>query len=291
MLDQFRYPGTLTLRNRFGVRSRAALEELEAAAYTNRRTQPVPSFAPDLAGLKAVHRHLFQDIYEWAGTTRDERVIVDGVNITPHPHYISKGDVRFEHSSEIGGLLQDQLLMLRGRMDALHQSGHLDKGTWAALTTTQIGTINAVHPFNEGNGRAMRRFIEVSAEHYGFQARIIGGPMWVIRSRDAMEIHLMDGLRDLILDNTSTAAEAGKHNQDDEPTTKTLLKGAAVDSAAAMAVPRIKDPQRRAKAQQLLDGMRTIEAKQRSQTQSRSPDKPEAQNPGSSRDRPQDLDR
>ena len=76
-----------------------------------------------------------------------------------------------------------------------------------------------------------------------------------------------------------------------EPRADTLRRAVAVNSAAAKAVAQIQDPQRRAEAQQLLDGMRTIEAKQRSQPQSRSSGKPEAQRPSSSCDRGQDIDR
>ncbi len=37
----------------------------------------------DPAHLKAIHRHLFQDVYEWGGRTRDERVALsDGVIAT-----------------------------------------------------------------------------------------------------------------------------------------------------------------------------------------------------------------
>lgn len=308
MLDRFRYPGTTTLKNRFGVQDPAAANELEAAAYANRRPQPVPKFTPDLAGLKAVHQHLFQDIYEWAGKTRGERVTIDGETFTPREHYLSKGDTQFGHSSETGKLLQDQLLILCGRMDDLQRSGHLSKEAWAAITADQIGTINAAHPFNEGNGRTMRRFIELSAEHYGFQARIIGGPQWMMASHNAMDFRLRDGLQDFIAYNTTTAAEAdagrpiGTDSSKEAPmveastmsrkiTPETLRKAAAVNSVAARAVAQIQDPQRRAEAQQLLDGMRTIEAKQRNQAQGRSTDKPEAQRQESSRDRGQDFDR
>lgn len=32
----------------------------------------------------------------------------------------------------------------------------------------QIGNVNVAHPFREGNGRAMRLFVERSAERYGY---------------------------------------------------------------------------------------------------------------------------
>ena len=39
----------------------------------------------DAAHLKAVHRHLFQDVYEWAGHTRDERVPLSDGTVASEP--------------------------------------------------------------------------------------------------------------------------------------------------------------------------------------------------------------
>ena len=78
------------------------------------------------------------------------------------------------------------MLIYRVIIDEAQKDGELTRQRWAELTADQIGTINTAHPFNEGNGRTMRRFIELSAEHYGFRARIIGGPEWVVASHNAM---------------------------------------------------------------------------------------------------------
>ncbi len=63
--------------------------------------------------------------------------------------------------------------------------------------------INFVHPFREGNGRAMRQFIEQSAEHYGFRARMIGGIEWLKASHEAMDHRNTGGLKSLIAENTT----------------------------------------------------------------------------------------
>ena len=276
MQDPFVYPGTMTLKNRFGVRDEAVVEELEAAAYTNRRTQPVPSFTPDLAGLKAIHRHLFQDIYEWAGTTRAERVTVDGETFTPPAHTLRKGAVAFAHTSLLGRHLEETLLIHRVIIDDAQKDGELTRERWAELTADQVGTINTAHPFNEGNGRTMRRFIELSAEHYGFQARIIGGPEWVVASHNAMIPGHAGELAELISTNSTSSASKDRSSVSlDKPEgaggakTKAAgtkaeagapATGTAVTTAAAEAVAKIEDPQRRAEAQRLLDGMYDIAA-------------------------------
>jgi len=39
----------------------------------------------DAEHLKAIHRHLFQDVYEWAGHTRDERFVFSDGAIASEP--------------------------------------------------------------------------------------------------------------------------------------------------------------------------------------------------------------
>ena len=39
----------------------------------------------DAEHLKALHRHLFQDVYEWAGHTRDEQVRLRDGSIAADP--------------------------------------------------------------------------------------------------------------------------------------------------------------------------------------------------------------
>ena len=71
--DPHVYPGTSVLRNRFGIRDASALTTLETVA-TRRRLGELSQHAVkapnNLEGLKAVHRHIFQDVYHFAGRPR-----------------------------------------------------------------------------------------------------------------------------------------------------------------------------------------------------------------------------
>jgi cell filamentation protein len=76
-----------TLKNTLGATSYVLLDTAEVDFVSNRLLQfelghgPIGSF--DAAHLKAIHRHLFQDVYEWAGHTRDETVALsDGTEAT-----------------------------------------------------------------------------------------------------------------------------------------------------------------------------------------------------------------
>lgn len=143
--DPYVYPGTVyVLKNKHGVRDAEKLEQVEALLFDWRFQQLTPDFPSgdfDYRHLKAVHRHLFQDLYEWAGEQRT-------VNLT-------KNDTRFAtiqfigpSASKVFGELKDQGY-LRG----------LNRDEFAELAAHYYAELNAVHPFREGNGRTLNAFM------------------------------------------------------------------------------------------------------------------------------------
>ena len=70
------------LRNKFGIRSFSPLREIEYRLTHARQMEIKAGKGPagkfDKAHLKALHHHIFQDVYEWAGHTRNESPVVDG---------------------------------------------------------------------------------------------------------------------------------------------------------------------------------------------------------------------
>jgi cell filamentation protein len=72
-VDDYVYPGTTVLRNKAGIQDQTALDAFEADATAVRMLelleQPLEGRF-DFAHLCAIHRHLFQDVYEWAGEIR-----------------------------------------------------------------------------------------------------------------------------------------------------------------------------------------------------------------------------
>ena len=254
-------------------------------------------------------------MYEWAGKTRGETVTIDGETFKPEDHIVSKGSTQFGPASLSDHGLPSELAKHRVTLDGLHKSGTLTKEKWAELTADQVGMVNHAHPFREGNGRTMRRFIELSAERYGYQAQMNGGPEWVKVSSEAMAFDNTQGLQQFIERGTAEAdrektrakakavktskeagmAEATTSTRD--TTATTLRKASTVTAAASKAVGKIKDPKRRAEAQNLLDGMRKSEAnllkaQRQGKDQDRATSKPEAvKRPAVRRDRDQGFDR
>ena len=93
-VDRYTYPGTGVLINKVGITDAQALDAFEADATAIRMFElfqdPVPgSFNVD--HVKQIHRHLFQDVFDWAGEFR----LVD----------ISRGTSRFANFLLIEGYL------------------------------------------------------------------------------------------------------------------------------------------------------------------------------------------
>lgn len=70
-LDPYLDPETGILRNLAGARTKESLEDAEGSLSFARLVQLMdrpPKPTGDLAELRAIHRHLFQDLYDWAGS-------------------------------------------------------------------------------------------------------------------------------------------------------------------------------------------------------------------------------
>jgi len=72
-VPNYTYRGTDTVKNAFGTADHAELERIEAALVKARHAEIDAGFGPagqfDAEHIKAIHQHLFQDVYEWAGHT------------------------------------------------------------------------------------------------------------------------------------------------------------------------------------------------------------------------------
>ncbi|WP_374942013.1 hypothetical protein [Sphingomonas sp.] len=64
------WPGCETLRNKLGINDAERLDYHEREIVAQRARQGCPTGDFDLNHLQAIHHHLFQDIYEWAGQLR-----------------------------------------------------------------------------------------------------------------------------------------------------------------------------------------------------------------------------
>lgn len=147
--DPYCYPGTTVLRNVFDIRDSQVLENLETELTTARADEPLPEGALDEAHFRAVHFHLFQDLYEWAGKTRIVR--------------LSKGESHFCFPEHI----DDQLLTLFGGLNSDNHLKGMTRDEFAKKAATFLATLNVIHTFREGNGRAQLSFLLLLSENAG----------------------------------------------------------------------------------------------------------------------------
>lgn len=163
--DPYVDSATGILRNRVGATDRETLERIEATVVAGRTaaltTRPVRG-AFDLEHLQRIHRRLFGDVYDWAGTLRTVG-ISKGTSMFARPEFIES-----EGANIFGRLAREQ--HLRGR----------DPDAFGARAAEYLGDVNALHPFREGNGRTQRAFFGQLAQQAGYH---IG---WEGVTREAM---------------------------------------------------------------------------------------------------------
>lgn len=156
-VDPYLDPETGLLRNRVAARTKVALDEAEGDLSFARLIQLMdhpPKATGDLAELRAIHRHLFQDVYEWAGAVRtvDVRKNIEGaefflpVSMVDRAAGYATEELRAENY--LRGMDRDQFIERRAY--------HYDQ-------------VNYVHPFREGNGRTQRVFWNRVARDAGWQ--------------------------------------------------------------------------------------------------------------------------
>lgn len=147
--DPYCYEGTAVLRNIAGLRDQAALDEFEKRMTAQRSEEPFPAGHLSVSHYHAIHRHLFRDVYTWAGKFRTVRMSKDGSAFC-YPEHISR---------EMKRLFTN--LKTRNYLHGLSQSDFANAG--AEL----LATLNAIHPFREGNGRTQTSFMALLADRAG----------------------------------------------------------------------------------------------------------------------------
>ena len=163
-MDPYVYPGTNVLKNLRDIRDAGFLAEFEADAtsYRIRQLARAPTKGSlNAAHLRAIHHHIFQDVYEWAGEYRTVDIARGGQFYFAFPGHIAS--------------CLDELLAKLAKEPLV---------TYAAKFCNRaahyLGELNAVHPFRDGNGRTQREFIRQFGLRCGYRL------YWVRVTRDQM---------------------------------------------------------------------------------------------------------
>jgi cell filamentation protein len=145
-------PITGVLRNLGNLSDKDALIFFESAAVTKRAQElkKKPIKVKNSSSLFSIHKHLFQDVYQWAGQKRKVEISKNG-----HPFFpTSRFDTAFN--------LIDNLIA---------EYKHIDKNDKLKISQKLaeiLDTIYFLHPFREGNGRTQREFIRLLALEKGY---------------------------------------------------------------------------------------------------------------------------
>lgn len=159
----------ITVKNKLGATSHNELEAKEADYVSNRLLQIELGHGPsgqfDTAHLKAIHRHLFQDVYEWAGHTRDEKVELSDGTVATEP-MLRKVDGK---PFMAGPLIADALERVAATLRASNYLRGLSREEFAVRAADIMLEINGAHSFREGNGRTQRAFVRKLAKQAGHE--------------------------------------------------------------------------------------------------------------------------
>lgn len=160
--DPYCYKGSFVLKNRAGLRDADALEGFELEMSSLRAEEPLPEGNFDPEHYCAVHRHLFQDVYVWAGRYRAVRTAKDG-NLFCYPEHVAS-----------------QMVGLFGRLNDTSFLPGAAVSVFVKAVAHFLGELNAIHAFREGNGRTQLSYLHLIGLRAGRRfelARVLTEPM------------------------------------------------------------------------------------------------------------------
>ena len=184
--DPYCYSGSNVLINKLNITDEIDLENAERD-LTQIAAETIEFSPPpyDFQFYKALHHQLFEAVYPWAGKVRT----VD----------VAKGSTRFCTASRI-------------EPEAGKIFSNLARENWFSGCTRDqlieniaefIGDLNVLHPFREGNGRAMRLLSDFIVINAGYQVdwAPVDSALWLQANIDsvACDYHAMQQVYSLCI--------------------------------------------------------------------------------------------
>lgn len=188
------YPESDVLVNKYNIRDRELLEKFEIqkvfAKLLGLDVRPTRiAYTYDTKHLVNIHKYLFGDIYEWAGTFRME-------NLYKRERVLSGGSAEYADYHEIEKSLKGLFQKYR-------------KIDWAKLTQKEdvvsdfLLELWSIHPFREGNTRTCITFLwhYLKGKGVDFQVALLrNNPMYVRDSLVMANYDQKEYLRRIISD-------------------------------------------------------------------------------------------
>jgi cell filamentation protein len=160
MRDPYLLADAKVLRNLLGITDAETLQRAEADITAVRLLTvdgAVAALPFDFERLLAIHKHIFGDIYDWAGTVRT-------IPVVKGERVLGGDTVRYSQPDDI-------------ERDAKQAIREMNGADWPVLgvheTAERFSELTAalwqVHPFREGNTRSVMTFAAQFAEAHGFR--------------------------------------------------------------------------------------------------------------------------
>lgn len=150
--SKYCYPNTNILINKLNISD--PKEEFEAevditfvSLYELQETPIDGNF--DMEHLQKIHKHIFKDIYEWAGEIRT--VEIGKGNLFCPTNFIP------QYAETVFSNYYSECKATRN-----------DINEFVNALAKNYGDLNALHPFREGNGRTQREFAREICLHFGY---------------------------------------------------------------------------------------------------------------------------
>ena len=141
--DPYCYPDSDVLKNKFDIHSDKELDAAEGFHVAIRLDQleisPIKgSF--DLSHLQAIHHHIFQDVYEWAGEIRKIDIQKADMRYTEHVHIV------------------DAMAEIHTELSKENEIKTASAEKFPSRLAYYFSEIHRIHPFREGNSRSTQAF-------------------------------------------------------------------------------------------------------------------------------------
>lgn len=146
------YPGSTVLVNKFGLTDQNTLDIVERQIVLLKGAEIERNAVfenVDFNYYKSIHKHLFEDIYDWTGTVRTINISKKGTVFSKHDNIEEIGQLKFK------------------RLVGLSYLNNMDEINFFNELTELYNELNMLHPFREGNGRTLRLFITLLVRNTG----------------------------------------------------------------------------------------------------------------------------
>lgn len=150
--NKYCYPDSTVLINKLNITNANTLfeaeKELTAIRLHELQEKPIKGRF-DFTHLKAIHKHIFQDIYEWAGKERTVEIGKGNLFCT-----VACID---SYAESVFKKYFSQCYSAKDNFD-----------DFIRTFADNYGDLNALHPFREGNGRTQREFARIVCLECGY---------------------------------------------------------------------------------------------------------------------------